>query len=690
MAENITIQFKATGGAALKKTIDAVWAANERLTKGQTAYVKAIEAAKKSDIAAINAKKKLEKAQKQEQEIIIQTNLLYYKRKKQLDEVNASQINLTKSTKKLTKAQKQEQDEVIQSNLLYYKRKRQLEQATASQRNFNKSTQRGTQRLRIQTGAFATLRSNLLLYSFGIGLANKAIVSFVEKSAKIEGLERSFRSLTRGIGGSEKSLGKLREAVNNTVNDTDLMTQANNAMLLGVVKSDDEMAQLFDTAQRLGKAVGVDATDAVNSLVTGMGRQSKLMLDNLGITLDTNEAYEKYAEKIGVSVSALSDQEKKIAFNEEVLRISKDMVESLGDEHISTSEKLAQMEVATHNLQIEIGQVLTPVVHIAADAMISFSETMDSEAIRKYGTAIMGVAGAYLVFSKAGLGALKASKAFIKANKTFLLTSIAIIAVVEALDRFTNIFGDAELDGLIKDVEKSLNSLDDELDDTGKEFTHLAATVVEATQTMEAPLDAFLGQISQIAGSYSNLTMAQLESARSAELAATESIKSERRREKEVNKINEKFDAKERKAKREGQKIAELQARISGAISIMKAFEQYGPTPTGYAMAALMTANTALQIQTIRAQKFERGGMVGGRRHSQGGTLIEAERGEFVMSRSAVESVGLETMNRINEGGGAGINISFSGNVMSDEFIESEAIPKIKEAIRRGADIGVS
>ena len=42
MAENITIQFKATGGAALKKTIDAVWAANERLTKGQTSYVKAI------------------------------------------------------------------------------------------------------------------------------------------------------------------------------------------------------------------------------------------------------------------------------------------------------------------------------------------------------------------------------------------------------------------------------------------------------------------------------------------------------------------------------------------------------------------------------------------------------------------------------------------------------------------------
>ena len=35
------------------------------------------------------------------------------------------------------------------------------------------------------------------------------------------------------------------------------------------------------------------------------------------------------------------------------------------------------------------------------------------------------------------------------------------------------------------------------------------------------------------------------------------------------------------------------------------------------------------------------------------------------------------------------INITFSGNVMSRDFIEREAIPKIKDAIRRGADIGI-
>ena len=70
--------------------------------------------------------------------------------------------------------------------------------------------------------------------------------------------------------------------------------------------------------------------------------------------------------------------------------------------------------------------------------------------------------------------------------------------------------------------------------------------------------------------------------------------------------------------------------------------------------------------------------------------MIEAEQGEYVISRRGVEAAGIENLNRINAGGGSGsVNISFSGNIMSKDFIEDEAIPQIKEAIRRGADIGI-
>ena len=161
--------------------------------------------------------------------------------------------------------------------------------------------------------------------------------------------------------------------------------------------------------------------------------------------------------------------------------------------------------------------------------------------------------------------------------------------------------------------------------------------------------------------------------------------------EKEIDKVEAKFEKKQAKINKQRQKVSIAETVINTSASIMKTLATYGATPTGVALMAFAATIGALQLATIKAQKFEKGGLVGGRRHSQGGTAIEAERGEFVMSRSAVSAVGIETMNRINAGGGAGgINISFAGNVMSDDFIESEAIPKIKEAIRRGADIGVS
>jgi hypothetical protein len=81
--------------------------------------------------------------------------------------------------------------------------------------------------------------------------------------------------------------------------------------------------------------------------------------------------------------------------------------------------------------------------------------------------------------------------------------------------------------------------------------------------------------------------------------------------------------------------------------------------------------------------------MVGGRRHAQGGTIIEAERGEFVMQRSAVNALVAETMNRINEGENIGTNVTVnvSGNVMTQDFVEDQLIDSIKKAISRGYSI---
>ena len=91
----------------------------------------------------------------------------------------------------------------------------------------------------------------------------------IDLATKAENLSTPFENLNKAMGGTSGALSKYRKALDGTVNDVDLMRMANQAMTLGVASSEEEMAQLFDTAQRLGKSLGVDTKDAVDSLVTG-------------------------------------------------------------------------------------------------------------------------------------------------------------------------------------------------------------------------------------------------------------------------------------------------------------------------------------------------------------------------------------------------------------------------------------
>ena len=133
---------------------------------------------------------------------------------------------------------------------------------------------------------------------------------------------------------------------------------------------------------------------------------------------------------------------------------------------------------------------------------------------------------------------------------------------------------------------------------------------------------------------------------------------------------------------------------MSTADAIMKVQEQYG-WPAGIPLAALMAAMGATQAGVILAQKppkLEKGGLIGGQLHSQGGTMIEAERGEFVMSRRATDAIGLETLNNLNQTGSVGGNVvvNVSGNVMTQDFVEGELADSIKEAVRRGSNFGIN
>ena len=129
---------------------------------------------------------------------------------------------------------------------------------------------------------------------------------------------------------------------------------------------------------------------------------------------------------------------------------------------------------------------------------------------------------------------------------------------------------------------------------------------------------------------------------------------------------------------------ATVDAFSAANSSIASPPKGYGTTPIGWAMYAAALASglgNVVAIGQSMKSLAEGGSFV-----TSGAETIRV--GDNPSGRERVTVTPLDSVGDPTAGGG-GVNITFTGNVMSEEFIENEAIPQIKEAIRRGADIGI-
>ena len=210
----------------------------------------------------------------------------------------------------------------------------------------------------VLTGSMKKMAAQVAIAAGGVEIFRKAI----GRSAEIEGVRRGFDNLANSAGFTTKAFDKFKKATDGTIDNLTLMKQANNAMLLGITDSEDQMADMFDVAQRLGQSIGIDTVQSIESLVVGLGRNSKMMLDNLGIMLDVDKANRDYAESIGTTISQLTDQDRKTAFVNAAMKEANFLVEQLGAEQLTTKDKIAQMNTALLESLTAFGNLLTPFV----------------------------------------------------------------------------------------------------------------------------------------------------------------------------------------------------------------------------------------------------------------------------------------------------------------------------------------
>ena len=157
--------------------------------------------------------------------------------------------------------------------------------------------------------------------------------------------------------GSVRALKDLRSATKGTVSEIDLMKQANQALLLGI--DQDALPKMFRGAMAAAQATGRPVSDAIQDITTGIGRQSKLILDNLGIIVDVKKANEDYAKTLGKQAKELTEVEKKAAFTAATMKALDENMKKVGDTGDNASLAFQRLKAALKDAAGGLGAALS-------------------------------------------------------------------------------------------------------------------------------------------------------------------------------------------------------------------------------------------------------------------------------------------------------------------------------------------
>lgn len=159
----------------------------------------------------------------------------------------------------------------------------------------------------------------------------------LEMAEQADGVTKAFNGLNQ-----EGLLDNLRKATKGTVNDVQLMTAAVQANDFRIPLED--LGKYLEFAQLKAQQTGQSVDYMTNSIVTGLGRKSPLILDNLGI-----------------SAAEISEKTKQTGdFMKAVAEIVDTQLAAAGETYISAADRAAQKTVELQNAQKALGDEILP------------------------------------------------------------------------------------------------------------------------------------------------------------------------------------------------------------------------------------------------------------------------------------------------------------------------------------------
>lgn len=188
---------------------------------------------------------------------------------------------------------------------------------------------------------------DMLGAAFAVGVIADFTMEAVKLGDQLDAAAQGFQRF-----GTERDLENLRKSTRGMVSDVKLLQQAVSAGNFGIPVK--ELGVLFEFAQKRAKETGQEVDYLTNSIVTGIGRKSPLILDNLGISATM------LRDKLhGVSVESATIAQVTKAVGE----IAQEQLGLMAQGADDATTSSAQLAATWENFKANSGRVFGPLVN---------------------------------------------------------------------------------------------------------------------------------------------------------------------------------------------------------------------------------------------------------------------------------------------------------------------------------------
>ena len=552
---------------------------------------------------------------------------------------------------------------------------------------YNKQSILATRNTRLLGGAFATLRSKMLLGAFALTIVNKTVGRLIGLYGEQEDAEKRL----------EIALGRKSQALLDHATHLQANTRFGDE---NIISSMALIAAFVDEEEQI-KA----ATQASLDLAAAKG-------------MDLNSAADLVAKTLASETNALSrygiEVEGAVGSTERLTSLTENMAKAFGGQATKQAETLAgrleRVKGVMGDIGENVGSDLANTVNNIALSFLNLNNMLTDNEIKTF-----ELMGHRAELFKLQQNIISNEIGRFKTTEQMYEREQELIKIIKLLTDSTHEEGKKHHEESMSFINEDLQATDDNSKGKRKskidmlrsfldeEQKALFASFELYKQDLEAFEDKERKKLDAVKRTQFEIkeraisTMQEVTFALASNLDKRQQLEMESLK-NEIIYINATDNQKEKmeedaNRKHQSRRTALFRAEQALAISQIIIDTQRGlmyETGTkglfGLTLGQIIVAQGITSAALVAAQQppqYEYGGMVGGQRHSAGGTLIEAEQGEFVMNRNAVDSIGVGALNAMNQGGG-GVTVNVSGNVLTQDFVEGELAESIQEAVRKG------